>query len=113
MSCVLVIRNECWFEYAATALKEVWETIEKERVSGYEHRAPNKRKPKGISSYNQSGLSLNNSLFNVIKIDTEPQNQTNTIVEEDLEVEQHAKVEQNAKVEQKQKNHKRDLLVKY
>ena len=43
-SCVLVHRNRLWFEEAVPILQGVWDTIEKERESGYEHRAPMKRK---------------------------------------------------------------------
>ena len=43
-SCVLVRRNRLWFEEAVPILQGVWDTIEKERQSGYEHRAPMKRK---------------------------------------------------------------------
>jgi putative phage-type endonuclease len=43
-SCVLVRRNRLWFEEAVPILQQVWDTIEKERESGYEHRAPMKRK---------------------------------------------------------------------
>ena len=43
MSCVLVTRNRKWFEDNFTALESVWKTIEQERVTGCEHRAPKKR----------------------------------------------------------------------
>ena len=43
VSCVLVERNRKWFQDNIHELAEVWSTIEKERVSGYIHRAPNKR----------------------------------------------------------------------
>ena len=43
-SCVLVNRNRVWFSaYAASRIESVWRTIERERVSGYAHRAPRKR----------------------------------------------------------------------
>jgi len=43
-SCVLVRRNHSWFnDYAAPRLERVWRTIETERNSGYDHRAPKKR----------------------------------------------------------------------
>ena len=43
MSCVLVFRNRKWFEKAILEINELWQTILKERKSGYEHRAPTKR----------------------------------------------------------------------
>lgn len=42
-SCVLVFRNRKWFDIAIKEINEVWNTILKERVTGYEHRAPNRR----------------------------------------------------------------------
>jgi len=44
-SCVFVKRNNEWFKNNIGQLEKVWNIIEMERVSGYEHRAPNK-KPK-------------------------------------------------------------------
>ena len=43
LSCVLVMRNKLWFEYAKEELYAIWQIIEKERIEGYEHRAPKKR----------------------------------------------------------------------
>lgn len=45
-SCVLIERNKKWFETAEPKIKEIWDTILKERVSGYQHRAAKKRIPK-------------------------------------------------------------------
>jgi putative phage-type endonuclease len=42
-SCVLVCRNRQWFKNNIVTLEEIWKTIEKERINGYEHRAPNRR----------------------------------------------------------------------
>jgi putative phage-type endonuclease len=36
-------KNMMWFEAAFPILKQTWETIEEERLSGYEHRAAKKR----------------------------------------------------------------------
>jgi len=46
VSCVLVTRNKQWFADNIGQLEKVWRTIEKERITGYEHRAPKKRAPK-------------------------------------------------------------------
>ena len=43
-SCVLVHRNREWFEAAVPKIRNVWSTIENERVSGCEHRQPKKKK---------------------------------------------------------------------
>lgn len=42
-SCVEVLRNDHWFQNAIPLIKHGWETVEKERKEGYEHRAPQKR----------------------------------------------------------------------
>jgi len=43
LSCVFVQRNKGWFESNIKALENVWKIIETERVTGYHHRAPNKK----------------------------------------------------------------------
>lgn len=45
-SCALVLRNKKWFNEVKPLLENVWSLIEKERVSGYDHRKPKKRQPK-------------------------------------------------------------------
>lgn len=45
-SCVLIRKNDVWFESAIKKIETVWNTILAERESGYEHRAPKKRTPK-------------------------------------------------------------------
>jgi putative phage-type endonuclease len=42
-SCVVIPRNQKWFDAALPKIKNVWETILIERQSGYEHRATKKR----------------------------------------------------------------------
>jgi len=44
MSNVLVLRNKHWFEAALPEIENLWKTIIRERVTGYEHREPKKRK---------------------------------------------------------------------
>lgn len=46
ISCVLVCRNKQWFQDNINELGEVWQIIEKERITGYDHRAPNRREIK-------------------------------------------------------------------
>jgi putative phage-type endonuclease len=43
VSCVLVCRNRRWFNDNIWELAEVWSIIVSERVSGFEHRAPNRK----------------------------------------------------------------------
>lgn len=42
-SCILVKRNRLWFQSVLPKIQSVWETIEKERETGYEHRATKSR----------------------------------------------------------------------
>ena len=42
-SCVLVPRNKKWFKAVYPEFKELWDTILKERETGFEHRKPKKR----------------------------------------------------------------------
>ena len=43
ISCVLVLRNQQWFKNNIGQLDKVWKIVEQERVTGFQHRAPNKR----------------------------------------------------------------------
>ena len=43
-SCVFVPRNKVWFESIRNKIQLCWDTIERERVEGYEHRAAQSRK---------------------------------------------------------------------
>ena len=52
LSCVLVPRNKKWFNDNIDELNELWKTILKERLSGYEHRAPNRRPKKETTNSN-------------------------------------------------------------
>ena len=45
VSCVLVRRHRQWFEAAEPILTSLWATIERERVTGYAHRAPKRKQP--------------------------------------------------------------------
>jgi len=66
-SCVYIPRNREWFQLAVPKINEVWNTILKERVEGYEHRAPKKRIAK-----NQIEVS-NNSDSNSYSVKNMPQ----------------------------------------
>ena len=43
MSCVLVVRNKEWFQNNVEQIGKIWKIIEEERITGYQHRAPNKK----------------------------------------------------------------------
>ena len=68
MSCILVKRNQDWFNTNVRQLEKVWNIIEKERVTGYEHRAPIKRRQKSTTNatYPSSGSEV--CLLKVIKM---------------------------------------------
>jgi putative phage-type endonuclease len=75
MSCVLVCRNRQWFESNIWELEELWNTVVLERVSGFEHRAPN-RKTKtnafdllGNTPQNKSQSKCLLKFNNIVKID--------------------------------------------
>ena len=62
-SCVLVTRNNFWFENAIIQIKKTWDIIIKERVSGFDHRKSKPRNKKiekeQIIDNNESGCLLN------------------------------------------------------
>lgn len=61
LSCVLILRNRKWFQDNIGQLENVWNIILKERVTGYEHRAPVKRvkKDSGNNKNEFQGCLLN------------------------------------------------------
>lgn len=76
ISCVLVLRNKLWFKSAIQKIGDVWNTIEKEKVSGYQHRAPKKRKKSFDEKEKKTGclLKFENKqiVINTIHVDTPP-----------------------------------------
>jgi len=73
-SCVLVLRKRDWFKNNIQQLEKVWKIIEEERITGYEHRAPNKKPKKEpfkpfVNTNESHGCLLK---FNkIIKIETD------------------------------------------
>jgi putative phage-type endonuclease len=43
ISCVLVKRNKKWFQDVLPMIENFWEIIQREKIEGYEHRAPKTR----------------------------------------------------------------------
>lgn len=70
LSCVLVLRNKDWFKNNVGQLEKIWITIEQERLSGYEHRAPVKKQKKEqtLKSYVDSNKE-ETCLLKIIKIE--------------------------------------------
>ena len=63
LSCVLVLRNKLWFASALPILKELWQTIETEKKTGYTHRGPKKIakctvKDKGNGKNNEENINM-------------------------------------------------------
>jgi putative phage-type endonuclease len=60
LSCVLLLRNKSWFKNNIQAIENVWNIIEKERITGYEHRAPVKkyRNKIDLNETTNSGICL-------------------------------------------------------
>lgn len=49
-SCVLVLRNRAWFQSVVSKIVFCYETIQKEKEEGYDHRAPQSRKPPPVDT---------------------------------------------------------------
>ena len=58
-SNILVLRNKLWFNAAIPKIGELWNTILKERVEGYDHRAPKKRKYTETNLTNKCYININ------------------------------------------------------
>ena len=66
LSCVLVSRNRNWFENNIKSIEKVWKIIENERITGYEHRAPNRKQKKEFFVKKSDSLnSENKCLINI------------------------------------------------
>ena len=69
-SCVLVKRNRIWFEEAVKVLQNVWATIEEERQTGYEHRAPKRKTAATATAALSSGDGgSGGEFFKIVKLD--------------------------------------------
>jgi putative phage-type endonuclease len=76
-SCVYIPRNKKWFEAVLPKITNIWNIILKERVDGYDHRAPKKKQFRNTiqvsndgssSSYMVQNMPLSNSVC-LIKLD--------------------------------------------
>jgi putative phage-type endonuclease len=56
-SCVYIPRNKKWFSAVIPKITNIWTTILKERVDGYDHRAPKKKLNKNAVQVSNDGLS--------------------------------------------------------
>jgi hypothetical protein len=70
ISCVLVLRNKIWFQNNIGQLSKVWKTIEDERVTGYQHRAPVKKPKKDqLKPFVEKVQGCLLKFTNIIKVD--------------------------------------------
>jgi hypothetical protein len=67
-SCILVLRNKFWFKYAIREIEIVWKIIEKERITGYNHRNPKKNNKPILNSLNDTNILAKSCLINVNKL---------------------------------------------
>lgn len=51
VSCVAVKRNKLWFSSAYPIIEELWRTIENERITGFEHRKPKRKRKASPESF--------------------------------------------------------------
>jgi putative phage-type endonuclease len=68
LSCVLVLRNCEWFKNNIGQIEKVWKIIEDERITGYDHRAPNKKPKKDTGLKPFINNESNGCLLNFNKI---------------------------------------------
>jgi putative phage-type endonuclease len=66
-SCVLVRRNRLWFQEAVPVLQKVWNTVEEERKSGYEHRAPKRKTSAAAGAAATTPTEIN---IKIVKLNT-------------------------------------------
>lgn len=66
ISCVLIERNREWFDSVLEKFRNVWDLIENERVSGYEHRKPKRRGEVVVKKTNDvNSTKINTGVCNI------------------------------------------------
>ena len=81
-SCVLVPRNKKWFKAIYPKIKSCWDTILKERVTGYDHRKPKKRVKKDTKNNisPKSIIKILNENNDCSSLNEQPKIENNTVV---------------------------------
>ena len=80
-SCVLVVRNQKWFNYAFPIIKDTWNTIIKERKTGYDHRKPKKNKKRNKKKVKLDDLNFQkNNAKELLHLTKSPSIKNNTLV---------------------------------
>lgn len=72
VSCILVMRNKKWFQDTIEKIREMWSIIEKERITGFQHRAAAKRSKK-IADPSFSSLTIDGCFLKIIKNNSNPE----------------------------------------
>jgi hypothetical protein len=113
-SCVLVRRNRLWFQEAVPVLEKLWNTVEEERKSGYDHRAPAKRKTAATSDESQCStgsikiVKLNTSIMSEESQEVTSTNMASLITQQ----QQHQQQLQSNKYRQNPNKGPSDVLIK-
>lgn len=70
-SCVQVLRKKDWFKNNIDQLEKIWNIIEQERITGYEHRAPiKKQKKESVKPFVQKEQGCLLTFEKIVKIDS-------------------------------------------
>lgn len=94
-SCILVLRNRQWFDAAIIEIEKVWNTIIYEKESGFEHRAPKKRKKQENSIENQECLIDLNQ--------TDNDDQVKCLIDLDLDIDEADIIKEREREKEKEK----------
>jgi len=76
VSCVYVPRNREWFAGNVGQMRHAWETIQREKVSGFDHRKPVKKV--ATTKKSQAGMTINITT-NIDHLDDEEEEETKII----------------------------------
>jgi len=83
VSCVLVLRNKLWFSSALKELKEIWNIIEEEKVSGnYMNRGPKKSTQSRIKkkgNENDNNIEMSSTCFINVNVNVNDELTSNEI----------------------------------
>jgi putative phage-type endonuclease len=89
-SCVLVCRNQQWFNDNIKQLEDIWNTITKERVTGYGHREPNRRQKKTDNNVDKPSdgclLHFNKETCKINVIKKQPTQTQNIEIDYDFDI---------------------------
>jgi hypothetical protein len=71
VSCVLVLRNKIWFNFAFPEIEKTWNLIQNEKVNGYQHRAPKRKEKKDDKNNSKIKVKKNEDWVKRIYVDNE------------------------------------------